>query len=67
VNTLRQKNLAKLTPKIPLPFNHNNKTVDKPIPASIEKIPPPIPAKLQKEVNQISKYFKNTKPVNGYN
>jgi len=29
---------------------------------SIERIPPPTPAKSQKEVNQISKYFKNTKP-----
>jgi len=39
--------------------------VNKPIQASIEKIPPPIPAKSQKEVNQISKYFKNIKPANG--
>jgi len=31
---------------------------------SIEKIPPPIPAKLQKEANQISKYFKNIKLAN---
>jgi len=47
--------------------NHNNKTADKPIPASIEKNLPLIPAKLQKEVNQISKYFKNIKPINGSN
>jgi len=41
--------------------------VDKPILASIEKILPLIPAKSQKEVNQISKYFKNIKSVNGSN
>ena len=41
--------------------------MDKPILASIEKILPPIPAKLQKEVNQISKYFKNIKPINRSN
>jgi len=66
-NTLRQKISAKFTPKIPPPSNRNNKTVDKPIPASIKKIPPLIPAKSQKEVNQISKYFKNTKSVNRSN
>jgi len=31
-------------------------------PASIERIPPLIPAKSQKEVNIISKYFKNKQP-----
>ena len=41
--------------------------MDKSILASIKKILPPIPAKLQKEVNQISKYFKNTKPINRSN
>jgi len=30
--------------------------------ASIERIPPLIPAKSQKEVNIISKYFKNKQP-----
>ena len=30
-------------------------------------MPPPILAKLQKEVNQISKYFKNNKPVDSPN
>ena len=30
-------------------------------PVNIEKIPPPIPAKSQKKVNVISKYFKNIK------
>ena len=28
---------------------------------------PPIPAKSQKEINLISKYFKNNKPINGPN
>jgi len=32
--------------------------------ASIEKIPPPIPAKSQKEVNLISKFFKSNKLAN---
>jgi len=38
----------------------------KPVPASIDKVlpPPPLPAKMAKEVNTISKYFKNNKPSN---
>ena len=28
---------------------------------------PPIPAKSQKEINLISKYFKNNKPIDGPN
>ena len=31
-------------------------------PTSIERSPPPIPAKSSKEVNEISKYFKSNKP-----
>jgi len=58
--------LDKLTPRIiPLP-SCINKTTGKPTPASIEKMPPLIPAKLHKKVNKISKYFKNIKPVNGF-
>ena len=45
-----------MAPKRPL------KESMKSTPASIEKISPPIPAKLQKEVNAISKYFKNKQP-----
>ena len=45
-------------------FNHNNKVLDKKTLASIKKLPSLIPAKSQKEINQISKYFKNIKPVN---
>ena len=65
--SLRQKISDKLTPRIIPPTNCNNKFVDKPTPASINKIPPPIPAKLRKEVNRISKYFKNNKPTNSSN
>jgi len=42
----------------------NNKACRKPSLVSIEKIPPLIPAKSQKEVNLISKFFKSNKPVN---
>ena len=58
-NTLRRKIAAKFTPKIqPAPKRPFKENV-KPTLASIKKIPPPIPAKSQKEVNAISKYFKN--------
>ena len=61
-NSLRKK-IAKFTLKIQ-PTTNKNKIIDKPTPANIERIPPPIPTKSQKEVNQISKYFKNIKPAN---
>ena len=58
-NTLRRKIAAKFTPKIqPDPKKHTKETTKSTL-ASIEKIPPPIPAKSQKEINIISKYFKN--------
>jgi len=38
LNTLRQKILVKFTPKVPLVSNRNNKSINKPILASIEKI-----------------------------
>ena len=58
-NTLRRKIAAKFTPKVqPVPKKPIKKTT-KFTPASIEKIPSLIPAKLQKEINVISKYFKN--------
>jgi len=66
-NKSLRKIADKLTPRIILPLNHNNKTMAKPIPACIEKILSLIPAKSQKEVNQISKYLRNTKPINGPN
>jgi len=64
LNTLRQKILAKFTPKIPPVSNKNNKFIDKPISVSIKKISLSIPTKSQKEVKQISKYFKNIKLAN---
>jgi len=62
-NFLRKKIAAKFTPKIQ-PTTNKNKIIDKPTPVNIERIPPSIPTKSQKEVNQISKYFKNIKPAN---
>ena len=43
----------------------SNKEIAKPIPVTIEKIPlfPPLPAKLKREVNVISKYFQSNKPL----
>ena len=62
--TLRRKITAKFTPNIqPVPKRPAKKT-SKSIPASIKKIPPPIPAKSQKEINAISKYFKNRQVEN---
>jgi len=58
-NTLRRKITAKFTPSVqPVPKRLAKET-SKSILASIEKIPPPILAKSQKEINAISKYFKN--------
>ena len=62
-NSLRKKIAAKFTLKIQ-PATNKNKIINKLTPANIERIPPPIPAKSQKEVNQISKYFKNIKLAN---
>ena len=56
--------MAKLTPRIIPTPTHNNKASDISTPASIKKLLPSIPAKSQKEINWISKYFRNTKPVN---
>jgi len=55
--------LSKFTLRVLLVSNKNNKSIGKPVLASIEKIPSSISAKSQKEVNQISKYFKNIKLV----
>ena len=51
LNSLRQKTSVKFTSKVTALFNRNNKSINKPTPASIKKIPPLIPAKSQKEVN----------------
>jgi len=53
----------KFTPRVQPVSNKSNKSISKPIPVSIKKITLSIPAKSQKEVNQISRYFKNIKPV----
>ena len=55
--------MAKFTLKIQSTTN-KNKIIDKPTLANIEKIPSPISTKSQKEVSQISKYFKNIKLAN---
>jgi len=52
--------LAKFTPKVKPVSNGDQTNKNKLVLASIERIPPPIPTKSQKEVNQISKYFKST-------
>jgi len=58
-NTLRRKIAAKFTPRVQLVPKRSTKETPKSTPASIEKIPPSILAKSQKEINVISKYFKN--------
>ena len=62
--TFRKKIVAKFTPRIqPVP-QRNPKDSNKLTLASIERIPLPILAKFQKEVNMISKFFKNKKTEN---
>ena len=63
-NTLKRKITAKFTSNVQLVPKRPAKKVSKSIPASIKKIPPPIPAKSQKEINAISKYFKNRQVEN---
>jgi len=66
--TFRSKISSKFTPQVSKISNNNKeKEVVKPI--FISPIPPPIPAKLQKEVNELSKYFKkktNTQQKKSY-
>ena len=49
-----------------MPIN-NKKEIAKPVPVSIERVPPPssppLPAKFKNEVNTISKYFKGNKTM----
>ena len=58
--SLRDKITAKLSPRVIPQPSCNNKPMEKLVPASIEKMPPLLPAKLKNEVNQIFKYFKST-------
>jgi len=65
--TLREKISSKFTPRIaPSSTQKSNKPAPKPVPASIDKAPPPPPllAKMAKEVNTISKYFQNRNSMN---
>ena len=65
--TLREKISAKFTPRIAPSSNTKNiKSTPKPVPVTIDKIPPPplLPAKTAKEINTISKYFQNQKTSN---
>ena len=68
--TLREKISLKFTPRIaPSLAQKSNKNIPKTTPVSIERVspPPPLPAKTAKEVNIISKYFQNKKPLNDTN
>ena len=70
MQTLREKISLKFTSRIvPSLAQKSNKNIPKPTPVSIERIPPPppLPAKMAKEVNIISKYFQNKKPSNDTN
>ena len=57
-NTFRGKVSSKFTPQIPKNLSTNGKEKNKAKPMFISLVPPPIPAKTPKEVNEISKYFK---------
>ena len=58
---LRKKISAKFTPRIQPTSQKINKEKNSLFPASIERLPPPIPAKSLKEVNTSSKFFKSNK------
>jgi len=62
--SLRRKIMSKFTLKMPPPPQRNNKEKNGLSPANINRLPPPIPAKSSKEVNEILKFFKNNKMVN---
>ena len=65
--TLREKILSKFTPRIiPSSTQKSNKPAPKPVPASIDKVPPPppLPAKTVKEVNVILRHFQNKNSMN---
>jgi len=63
-NSLRRKIAAKFTPKTQPTTGKNSKEINKLYLAIIERIPPPIPTKSQKEVKIISKFFKSNKLAN---
>ena len=61
--SFRQKVSSKFTSKVNLEKNSKKEEKVANKPTRIERIPSSIPAKLLKEVKEISKYFKPTKPV----
>jgi len=64
-NTLRGKISSKFTPRIPPTNGRPTKDIPKSTPVTINKAPllPPLPAKPKKEINVISKYFQQKKPM----
>ena len=65
-NTLRNKISSKFMLRIPPTNGNSKKDAPKPTPVMINKAPPPppLPAKSQKEINAIYKYFQSKKSVN---
>ena len=64
--TLKEKISSKFTSRIALNIaKKNSKELPNLTPISLDKVPlpPPLPAKSTKEVNVISKYFQNKKPL----
>jgi len=62
--SLRRKIASKFTPKIQPTSQKTSKKKNSPSLANIKRLPPPIPTKTPKEVNEISKFFKSSKLVN---
>ena len=65
--TLRAKIASKFMPRIAPNNNKSNKKTTKTVLVTINKVPPPptLPVKSKREVNIISKYFQNKKPLVG--
>jgi len=63
--TLRAKIASKFSPRIAPTASKNSKEMPKSVLVTINKIPllPPLPVKLKREVNIISKYFQSKKPL----
>jgi len=63
--SLREKIASKFSTRTVPTITKNNKEQLKPVLATIDKVPPlpSLPVKSKKEVNDISKYFQNKKPL----